>query len=377
MDEIKKRTWAEISLTNIEHNYRAVREILPEGCKYLGVVKANAYGHGAIPVARRLEQCGADYLAVACLDEALELRDNGIGLPILILGCTHPRFTAQLIENDITICVPEAKLAEEYSKEAAAAGGTLKVHIKLDTGMSRLGFLCDEKNFDDSVREVIRICGLPGLKAEGVFTHFAVSDIPGSVSCREYTLLQYNRFIRFIGAVREVGGVTFDIRHCSNSGGTLYYPELILDMVRPGLTLYGYGDEAGQFGLKPAMRVATAIDTVKYLEPGVTVSYGRRFEVKRRTRMGVIPIGYADGLSRALMNKCSFITEFGRVPQCGTICMDMCMVDLTDVPEAEAGTEVEIFGEKNRLEELAKSAGTITYELLCGISPRVPRVYGG
>lgn len=375
MNDLQKRTWAEINLDNLRHNYESIRAALPENCRFLGVVKADAYGHGAPTVARLLQSCGADYLAVSCLDEALELRDGGITMPILILGHTPHEYTGTLINNDITQTVTCLAKALEYSAEAEKLGKTLKIHIKLDTGMSRLGFLCSGAHFDEGVQNVIDSCRLPGIMPEGVFTHFAVSDDPGEVSSEEYTRAQFALFTSVIDAVRERGGISFPIRHCANSGAVVNFPEMALDMVRPGLLLYGYGDNTGRLNLKPCMRLVTTVSTIKIYEPGTCVSYGRRFVTERRTRMGVLGIGYADGLPRLISNKCSFAAGGGYAPQRGNICMDMCMVDLTDLPEVDVGSEVEVFGEHNDINLLSDAACTIPYELLCAVSKRVPRVY--
>jgi len=369
----QKRCWAEISLDNIEHNYRAIRATLPAGCRFLGVVKADAYGHGAVPVARRLEAAGADYLAVACLEEAMELRDAGIKMPVLILGHTPPEFTPVLIDHDITQAVTCESKAEEYAARAAAHGGTLKVHIKLDTGMSRLGFLCAGPHFSDGVANVASACRLPGLYAEGVFTHFAVSDEPGEAN-EAYTRRQFRLFTDMLDALEKLHGIRFDIRHCANSGAVLHYKETCLDMARPGLLLYGYGD-GGTLGLKPCMRFVSSISTIKHFDAGTDVSYGRTYTTKRVTRAGVLPVGYADGLFRCLSGRCAFATPHGFAPQIGRICMDMCMVDLTELPEDDLGSEVELFGPRVDLETLAEAAGTIPYELLCSVSKRVPRIY--
>ena len=374
MNDLQKRTWAEISLDNLRHNYEAIRKSLPADCRFLGVVKADAYGHGALPVSRLLQEAGADYLAVSCLDEALELRRGGITMPILILGHTPQEYTGTLIEENITQTVTCLAKALEYSAEAEKLGRELKIHIKLDTGMSRLGFLCAGGYFEEGVDNVIRSCCLPGLVPEGVYTHFAVSDEPGE-DCRDYTRKQFALFLRVIDAVRERGGVKFSIRHCANSGATVSYPEMALDMVRPGLLLYGYGDSTGKLGLRPCMRLVTTVSTIKFYEPGTSVSYGRRFTTDRRTRMGVLAVGYADGLPRLISNKCSFAAKGGFAPQRGSICMDMCMVDLTELPQVDVGSEVELFGPVNSIYKLSDAAQTIPYELLCAVSKRVPRVY--
>lgn len=373
MNDLQKRSWAEIRLPNIRHNYEAIRASLPGGCRFLGVVKADAYGHGALPVAKLLQEAGADYLAVSCLDEALELRRGGIDMPILILGHTPYEYTGALIENHITQTISCLAKALEYAAEAERLGKALKIHIKLDTGMSRLGFLCSGAHFEEGVENVIRSCRLPGLVPEGIYTHFAVSDEPDEAS-RDYTLAQFALFMNFIAAVKEQGGIRFPIRHCANSGAVVNYPQMALDMVRPGLLLYGYGDK-GRLGLRPCMRLVTTVSTIKFYEPGTSVSYGRRYVTDKRCRMGVLAIGYADGLPRIISNKCSFAAQGGFAPQRGSICMDMCMVDLSDLPQVDVGSEVELFGEKNDIYALSDAACTIPYELLCAVSKRVPRVY--
>lgn len=373
MKDLQKRTWAEISLDNISHNYEVIRAALPSDCRFLGVVKADAYGHGALRVSQLLQEEGADYLAVSCLDEALELRQGGITMPILILGHTPPEYTAQLINLDITQTVTCLAKALEYSAEASKMGRELKIHIKLDTGMSRLGYLCAGEHFDEGVKNVIDSCRLPGLVHEGIYTHFAVSDEDDEDS-REYTRQQFKLFMDVVSAVEEHGGIRFSLRHCANSGAVVNYPETALDMVRPGLLLYGYGDK-GRLGLRPCMRLVTTVSTIKFYEPGTFISYGRRYVTDRRTRMGVLAIGYADGLFRAVSNKCAFAAGNGFAPQRGTICMDMCMVDLTELPEVDVGSQVELFGERCSIYQLSQAAGTIPYELLCSVSKRVPRVY--
>ena len=374
MNELKKRTWAEISLANIRHNYESIRKTLPEGCRFLGVVKADAYGHGAVRVAKMLEEAGADYLAVACLDEALELRRGGVKMPVLILGHTPEEYTETLIDNNITQNAADPEKAGRYSEACRKLGKTLRVHLSMDTGMSRVGFQSAEEPTEEDIGRIEAACRLPGLDVEGIFTHFAVSDEAGEEN-EAYTRRQ---FIRFTGMIEKLAqrGITFKIRHCANSGATLHYlPEMALDMVRPGLLLYGYGDGENRLGLKPCMRLMTRIAAVRQYEPGTTVSYGRHYKTEKQERIGVLGIGYADGLHRAASGKALFCLGETEIPQVGNICMDMCMVNLDGAPEAEAGSEVEIFGEHARLERLVDTAGTITYELLCSVSKRVPRIY--
>ena len=240
--------------------------------------------------------------------------------------------------------------------------------------MSRLGFLCSGGQFEEGVQNVIESCRLPGLEHEGIYTHFAVSDELGEEN-EEYTRAQFKLFMDMIESIKTRGGIEFEIRHCANTGAVVNYPEMLLDMVRPGLLLYGYGDDAGKLGLLPCMRLVTTVSTIKFYEPGTTVSYGRHYRTEERTRMGVLAIGYADGLFRCLSDKCSFEARGGKAPQRGRICMDMCMVDISHLPEVDVGSEVEIFGEKNDIRTLSQAAGTIPYEFLCAVSKRVPRVY--
>ena len=374
MESTLRRTWAEIDLDALARNYETLRRRVGPDVKFLGVVKADAYGHGAVQVSRTLQALGADYLAVSSIDEAAELRSGGITMPILILGHTPREQVGRLIDLHITQAVSCQAKALEYSQEAVRCGGELTVHIKVDTGMSRLGYLVDGKHFDTGVADICAACGLPGLRAEGIFTHFAVADEPDGDS-RTYTEKQLSLFRRVIDAVEERRGQRFAIRHCANSGGVASYPESYMDMVRPGILLYGCGDLAEGLGLEPVMTLKTTVSTIKTYEPGTDVSYGRRFTTERVTRMGVTPYGYADGFHRCLSDRCGFVTAEGFAPQRGRICMDMCMIDLTDLPEVDVGSEVEIFGETNDIYKLSAAAQTIPYELLCAVSKRVPRVY--
>lgn len=374
MNQATKRTWAEINLSNLEHNYRALRGMLPRGCRFVGVVKANAYGHGAIPVAKKLEELGAEYLAVACLDEAVELREAGITAPILILGPTPTDFAAELLQYDLTQSVQDLDAAVVLSDAAVKADKPLKIHIKVDTGMSRLGFLCDEEHVDASAEEIVKVCTLPNLQAEGVFTHFANAD-----GDEDYSMRQLTRFMNVLDKL-SAKGVEFEIRHCAASAAVLNYPCAHLDMVRPGIALYGhYPDPSCQGldgpGLLPVMTLKTRIVAVRELPAGTCISYGCTHTLIRDSRLAVLPIGYADGLERLLSNRAEMLVDGQRVPVLGRVCMDMCMVDVTDLPAVKAGDEVTVFGPELPLEEKADMVGTIQYEMLCGVSRRVPRVY--
>ncbi|MEG2958707.1 MAG: alanine racemase [Oscillospiraceae bacterium] len=369
MNPLQKRTWAEISLDNLTHNYRVLRELLPRDCKYLGVVKADAYGHGAVRVARKLQLLGADYLGVACLDEALELRHNGIGSPILILGHTPPEFGAELLENDLTQTIFDLETAKKLSTIAVAMKKNLKIHVKVDTGMSRFGFVAESAE-----EPIATLCALPNLKAEGIFTHFANAD-----SDEDYTMAQFTKFLDLLDKL-AARGITFDIRHCAASAAVLNYPCTYLDMVRPGIVLYGHYPDPAMEGmtdvpLLPVMTLKTRVASVKTLPKGTKISYGCTHTLARDSRVAVLTLGYADGFSRSLSD-CAHVEIGGKLcPVLGRICMDLCMVDVTDAGEVAPGSEVTVFGQNLPIETLAAQAGTIPYELLCAVSKRIPRCY--
>ena len=372
-ESVLRRTWAEVDLDALAHNYRQARRMIGAGVRYLGVVKADAYGHGAVQVGRKLEALGADYLAVSSLDEARELRHGGISMPILILGHTPPEMVPELIRHHITQTVSARAKAEEYSAAAAACGGTLRVHIKVDTGMSRLGFLVRGEHFDGGVEAIAASCRLPHLEAEGIFTHFAAADEddPGSEA---YTREQFDVFQRVLAALAD-RGQTFAIRHCANSGALARYPEMYLDMVRPGIALYGAGADAQRLDLRPVMTLKSCVSSIKIFDPDTDISYGRTYRTREKTRVGVLPIGYADGLFRGLSGRMSVWTEEGPAPVLGRICMDMTMVNLTGLSHVHVGDAVELFGQRQRVDVLAEILGTIPYELTCAVSKRVPRLY--
>ena len=374
MKSTLKRTWAEIDLDALDYNYQTIRSHIGPNTKFLGVVKADAYGHGSVQIASWLQDLGADYLAVSSIDEAMELRFNGITMPILILGHTPKEQVDRLICFNITQAVTCKAKADEYNQEALKYGGTLKVQIKVDTGMSRLGYLCNDEHFDTGVEGIVEACQWPGLQAEGIFTHFVMADEDNPVG-REYTHAQFALFQKVIQAVESKWGQRFAIHHCANTGATVDYPETYLDMVRPGLLLYGYGAYAKKWHLKPLMTMKTTVSTIKVYDPGTHVSYGGIYTTDKKTRMGVIPYGYADGFLRSLSNRCQLMSEDGPVQQRGRICMDMAMIYLTDKWHVYVGSEIEIFGPHQSLDDWAALAGTIPYEIVCAISKRVPRYY--
>ena len=375
MDARMKRTWAEVSLERLAHNYRNLRALTPMGTKFLGLVKADAYGHGAVPIAKELEKLGADYLGVACLDEAIELREAGITAPILILGCTPLEYAGDLAKYHISQACYDLDFAKGLSAAAQAAGGEIVVHIQCDTGMTRLGFMCHEDTIESSADQIIEAVHLPGLKAEGIFTHFSDSD--GS---EEYTMKQFGRFLSIIEAVKA-RGYEFAIRHCANSAATLLYPATYLDMVRPGIVLYGHFPDAamdpGLCDLVPVLELKSHIATVREVPADTPVSYGRTNTLARPSRLGVVPIGYGDGFCRGFSNRIEVLVNGHRIKNVGRICMDMCMFDVTDYPDIKEGDVVTIYGvdEKMPIEFGAGLMNTISYELLCVLARRIPRVY--
>ena len=359
MKQQERRTWAEISLPNLEHNYRALRALLPEGCRFLGVLKADAYGHGAVPVARKLEELGAEYLAVACLAEARELREAGVLTPILLLGYTPTDCAEELLRYGLTQTVYDLESARAFSAAAQAAGRRLRIHVKADTGMSRLGWLCDEGHRTEAADAIAAVCALPGLEAEGIYTHFANAD-----GDEAYTMGQFTRFLELLSEL-EGRGITFPIRHCAASAAVLKYPCTHLDMVRPGLD---------GVGLRPVMALKTRVASVKAVPAGTPVSYGCTHVLERDAELAALTVGYADGLPRLCSDRLEVLIRGQRAPIVGRVCMDMCMADATGLGAAP-GDEVELFGEHLPVEDAAALAGTIQYELLCAVSPRVPREY--
>lgn len=377
MDAQMKRTWAEVDFDKLAHNYHALRGLAPAGTKYLGLVKADAYGHGAVPVAKKLEELGADYLGVACLDEAIEVREAGVKTPILILGCTSSIYAAELVKYNITQACYDLEYAKKLSAGAQKAGGTITVHIQCDTGMTRLGFMCHEETTEKSASEIIEAVKLPGLKAEGIFTHFSDSD--GS---EEYTMLQFGRFQDIIQRVRDLG-YEFEIRHCANSAATLLYPATYLDMIRPGIVQFGHFPDAKMdhalCDLVPVLELKSRVATVRDVPANTPVSYGRTNTLTRPSRLAVIPVGYGDGFCRGFSNKLTVLINGKKLPIVGRICMDMCMVDVTDAPDVKEGDVAILYGSDGTndqpVEAGAEIMNTISYELLCVLTKRIPRIY--
>lgn len=380
MNNSLKRTWAEIDLDAAAHNYHEIREALQPGVKMCCVVKADAYGHGAEQLAHLYERLGAQWLAVSNLEEAIQIRACGVGLPILILGYTPPTEAKRLADLNIAQAVLSEKYAQQLNAQAQAAGVRVRAHIKLDTGMSRIGFLYqDEQRDAGSLQEIARVSALQNLLPEGIFTHFAVADEGGDGE--NFTRQQYRCFTGAIEQLENMG-VRFRIRHCDNSAGLMDYPEFQLDMCRPGVILYGMmpsGKVHRQLDLQRVMRLKSVVSLVKTLPAGVPVSYGCTYRTARETKVATVPVGYADGYPRLLSGKVDVLIRGRRAHSIGRICMDQMMVDVTDIPDVQEDDLVTLIGADGSdavtADEMAEKIGTINYEITCGISKRVPRIY--
>ncbi len=366
------RTWCTVSVDNLTYNVNQIKKHISKGTKLCAVIKADAYGHGAYHIATELLKQGFEYLAVAFIDEAIDIRNNGINAPILILGNTPIDTVDQLIEYNVTATVYDFKTAKAISEEAKKHETTAKIHIKIDTGMSRLGFLPNS----ESIKKIVEISKLPNIEIEGIFTHFACAD----ESDDTLTEKQYKKFCMVIDEL-ESSGVSIPIKHCCNSAGIVKYPNMHLDMVRAGIILYGLYPSNADFDidLKPVMQFKTKVINVKTLKAGETVSYGATYTLQKDTKIATIAVGYADGYSRLLSNRGRVLVNGQFANILGRICMDQCMIDVTNVNNISIGDDVVLFGtDKNAelpIEELAEKIGTINYELLCVINKRVPRCY--
>lgn len=370
---VLRPTWAEVNLKVIKDNLAAIKTLLGPEVQIMAVVKGNAYGHGAIKVAQVVAGAGADRLAVATLDEAVELRQAGVRLPILVLGTgVSGAEVDAAIHYDIAQALCTVELAVALSKSAQRLHKPVKVHLKIDTGMSRIGV-----GPSDAVSFIKHVATFTGLEFEGIFSHFAAAD-EGN---REYTTLQLNRFQKTLDSLSKQG-YSFPLRHLANSAGILDYPESYYDMVRPGCILYGYWpgpDSKRRITLQPAFTLKTRIVYLKSVSAGTAVSYGLTYIAPSKRVLATLPIGYADGYRRALSNKGHVLVRGRRCPVVGRVCMDQCIVDVTDVPNVSLGDEVVLIGRQGNNEitvaELAELAGTIDLEILCGITARVRRVY--
>lgn len=374
---ITRRAWLEIDLDRMAQNLAEVRRRLSPGCKVCGVVKADGYGQGAVMMAKRLAREGVDFFAVATLLEGKELRDARITGEILVLSYTDPSLTSELLACDLIQSVSSPEYAAALDEAARAAGGRLKAHIKLDTGMTRTGFDCGTP---EELDRVAVACRLPGLKITGTFSHFSSSD-DGSEGADEYCLRQLERFTAALDGL-AARKISTGIRHICNSGGIQKYPQAHFDMVRCGAILSGY-PTACHVGAWPDIRPITSLKTtvtcLREIEPGTCVSYSRTFRAPKRMRVAVLPIGYADGYPRALSSKGRVILHGRWAGQIGRVCMDQMMVDVTGIPDVRLGDTAVILGGDGALfqnaDEVAAQAGSCMHELLSRLGPRLQRLY--
>lgn len=375
------RTWAKISLDNLVHNYQELKKRLKPECKTMAVVKADAYGHGDGYISRALETAGADWFAVSNINEAVSLRRQEITRPILILGYTPPEMVRMLADFSLTQTVYSSEYAQDLSDAAQAAGISVRCHIKVDSGMSRIGFYAQHGHETAAAQEIAAVCALPGLDCNGIFTHFACADEFAQDS-RAYTLAQFATFTKTIDLI-EQQGIRFSLRHCCNSAAAMAYPQMHLDMVRLGVVLYGLEPSpecAGMADLRPVMSLYTVVTMVKTLESGVSISYGRRYTTQEDgKKIASIAVGYADGYRRNLTNRGKVIVRGQYAPITGSVCMDQMMIDVTEIDGVQTGDEVTLVGESGAcrvtLDDFAACNGTINYEEACLIGRRVPRVY--
>ena len=382
----KPLVWAEIDLNAIEHNVHELRRVTRTGAQLLVAVKANAYGHGLVGVARKALGAGADALGVARLPEAMQLRDAGIEAPILIFGYTPPDQIRQVLHYDLTQSVYAMDTARAYSARIRNADGPLRLHLKVDTGMGRLGILPDSLRYappgmaisNRAVRDVQDMAALPALHLEGIFTHFASSDSAD----KGFTNDQFDGFMDFINDLKGVG-VEFKIRHAANSGAIIDMAHTHLDMVRAGISLYGLypSEEVDQSAirLEPAMTLKARIVHVKEVPQNFALSYGMTYRTPRPTTIATVPVGYADGYSRLLSNRGSMLVRGRRAPIVGRVCMDLTMIDVGHIDDVSLEDEVVMLGRQGKeavtADEIAGLTGTINYEVVSSITARVPRIY--
>ena len=367
------RVQANINLDAIHDNVKAAKSLTKKGTKLMAIIKADAYGHGAIRVAETLDDI-ADAYGVAILEEGIELRQAGVTKPILILGYTPaPQYEA-MIKYDITTAVFKYDMAKNISDTAVRLGKEARVHIKLDTGMSRIGF----KQDDESLETIKRIAELPGISITGCFTHFSRMDEKDKTKAKE----QFKRYMDFTKRIEDAG-INIPIKHVSNSAGIIEMPEVNLDMVRDGISIYGMypSEEVNKDRLKltPAMEIISYISFIKTLEKGIEIGYGGTYTTKRETKVATIPVGYADGYPRSLSNKGCILINGQRAPIIGRICMDQFMVDVTDIEDVHENDKVTLIGHDKggyiSIEEMADLSGSFNYEFVCDIGKRVPKVY--
>ena len=375
---------AEIDLSAINHNIQEIRRIVGSDVRIMAAVKANAYGHGALRVSQQVLDSGANMLGVARINEGIDLRNGGITAPILILGNTPPGFADELMAYDLITTVSSYETAEGYAAAARLQKGKIRVHLKIDTGMGRNGFLSDgfrvfDKHDDTrALSEIDAVCRLTGLRVEGIFSHFAIADAADKASANR----QFDVFNDLLGQIKTAG-IYIPIRHIANSAATIDMPETHLNMVRPGIAVYGLAPSSevqlDRIDLKPAMAIKAKITHLKNVGAGFNVSYGSTHITPAPTRIAVIPVGYADGYNRQLSSRGRMLVRGRSAPILGRICMDLTMIDVGHIPDVALGDEVVILGSQGTetlsADEIAAELKTINYEVVSGITARVPRVY--
>lgn len=371
---MNRPVWAEIDLKALENNVRELRRVINPDAQMMAIVKANGYGHGVEPVSRVALQSGASWIGVALLQEAIMLRENGINAPILILGYTPVEDIKDVIRNDISQTLFTWEDALAAASTADQMGKKARVHVKIDTGMGRLGFKANPETVDI----IYRLAHLPGLDVEGIYTHFATADESDKTFVEE-------QFARFQQLLKQLAArhVYIKWRHCANSAAALDLPYTHLDMVRPGIAIYGHYPSAyvrqDLVNLTPVMTLKAKVAFVKEVPEKCSISYGRTFCTKEKTNIATVPLGYGDGYSRLLSNRGEVLVRGRRAPIVGRVCMDQLMIDVGRIPGVQQGDEVVLLGSQGddtiTVDELAGHMGTINYEVLCLISERVPRVY--
>ncbi len=363
-------TWAEVDLDNLAHNFAQIKNLLAARVRIMPTVKADAYGHGLIPVSQKLVSCGADFLGVASIDEGIKLRQAGINVPILILGLILKKDIAPLFKYRLAPTVCDEELASALNRKAKIYGRPINVHIKVDTGMGRIGVL-----HRDAAELVKKLHKLKFINIEGLFTHFAFADMD-----KDFTAYQIDLFNQLIHNLDRTG-IRIPLVHAANSMGIIDYKNSHFNMVRPGLVIYGlYPKENLKIKLRPVLGLKTRVIFVKRVPPGFGVSYGHDYVTKKATKIVTLPIGYGDGYPRNLSNKASVLIRGRRFKICGRVCMDQLMVDVGEA-KVKTGDEVVLIGAQGRnritAEELARLCATIPYEIVCGLGSRIPRVYLG
>ncbi|HHT50656.1 MAG TPA: alanine racemase [Eubacteriaceae bacterium] len=363
-------TWVEIDLDAIRENIIKIKELCGEQTEIMGIVKADGYGHGSIQVSKILIEEGVRYLAVSSLDEGIVLRKAGIEYPILILGYTPEEQLGDTIEWNIIQTVYNLDTARILDKQGEKHNKKVKVHIKIDTGMGRLGF----RGKEQIINAILEISKMENIEIEGLYTHYSVSDKKD----KKYTREQLNKFLD-ISRILEDKNIHIPLKHTANSAAVIDMGNTYFDLIRPGIIIYGLypSDEVIKvnLSLKPAMAFKTRIAHIKSVGKNSSISYGRKYITSEEKLIATLPVGYADGYSRMLSGRAKVLIHGKKAPIIGSICMDQCMVDISEIPDAKIGDEVVLFGPDLPAEELAEKIGTINYEIICMVNKRVPRVY--